>query len=106
MEVNNTFVYFKNNYYDAQGEFNYINSSDEKLAALYVGEKDDKAFNELVSRFGDKIYRLSLRLTKSPHTAEEVLQLVFLKLIEKTPQNKIEKKISSFAKSLKKQTRL
>jgi tryptophan synthase alpha chain len=30
----------------------------------------------------------------------------FLKLIEKTPQNKIEQKISTFTKSLKTQTRL
>ncbi len=30
----------------------------------------------------------------------------FLKLIEKTPQNKIEQRLSSFAKSLKKQTKL
>ena len=68
---------------DTKYNVTYIDMSDEKLAGLYVKNKDELAFNELVSRFGDKIYRLSLRITKSPQSAEEVLQLVFIKLIEK-----------------------
>ena len=61
----------------------YKNIQDEKLASLYVNNRDDYAFNELVRRYGDKIFRLAMRITKSPESAEEVLQSVFIKLIEK-----------------------
>ncbi|NIV41464.1 MAG: hypothetical protein GWN11_07200 [Candidatus Dadabacteria bacterium] len=71
------------NRHGTENNLTYIDMSDEKLAVLYVKNKDELAFNELVSRFGDKIYRLSLRITKSPQLAEEVLKLVFIKLIEK-----------------------
>ena len=69
-------------YFDiAQQE--YKNISDEQLASLYVNERDDYAFNELVNRYGDKIYRLAMRITRSSQSAEEVLQRVFVILVEK-----------------------
>ncbi len=74
----------------------YTNLTDEKLAGLYVKNNDELAFNELVSRFGDKIYRLSLRITKSPHLAEEILQIVFLKLIERLGDFRGSSKLSTW----------
>ncbi len=38
------------------------------------------AFEELVSRHGKKVYRLALRITKSPEDAEDVAQETFLKV--------------------------
>ncbi|NIX15949.1 MAG: sigma-70 family RNA polymerase sigma factor [Candidatus Dadabacteria bacterium] len=74
----------------------YSNIADEKLAALYVDRNDDNAFNELVNRFGDKIYRLAMRITKSPESAEEVLQRVFVKLVEKLSLFRGDSKLSTW----------
>ncbi len=43
------------------------------------------AFEELVSRYEKKIYRLGLNITGSPEDAEEVLQEAFLKAFEHLP---------------------
>ena len=77
-------------------ELEYKDIPDEKLASLYVNNKDDYAFNELVSRYGDKIFRLAMRITKSPQIAEEVLQNVFVKLVEKLGMFRGESKLSTW----------
>jgi len=81
-------------------ELEYIDIPDEKLASLYVNNKDDYAFNELVSRYGDKIFRLAMRITKSPQIAEEVLQSVFVKLVEKLGMFRGESKLSTWIFSI------
>jgi RNA polymerase sigma-70 factor (ECF subfamily) len=44
------------------------------------------AFEELVSRYERKIYRLGLNLTGNPQDAEDVLQEAFLKAFEHLPE--------------------
>lgn len=56
--------------------------SDEELVNLYVNEEVDAAFNELVDRHSDKIYRTALRITGDNTSAEEILQNVFLILVK------------------------
>ena len=77
-------------------ELNYRELDDQKLASLYVNNRDDYAYNEIVNRFGEKIFRLAMRITKNPESAEEVLQNVFLKLIEKLGTFREESKLSTW----------
>lgn len=62
---------------------NHKRLSDEELVRSFVETQDEEAFNEVVNRYADKIYRLALRITRKPNDAEEVLQEVFLTLIKK-----------------------
>ncbi len=62
---------------------NYEILSDEELIRAFLSDQDEEAFNEIVGRYTDKIYRLALKITRNPSDAEEVLQEVFLTLIEK-----------------------
>lgn len=57
--------------------------SDEELVRMFVEERDEDAFNEIANRYGEKVFRLALRITHSTHIADEVLQEVFLTLVEK-----------------------
>ncbi len=41
-------------------ELNYRELDDQKLASLYVKNRDDYAYNEIVKRFGQKIFRLAI----------------------------------------------
>ena len=52
---------------------------DEILAGL-ARDGDDRAFEELVNRNQERVYRLALRLTGSPADAEDVLQDTFLQV--------------------------
>ena len=70
--------------------------SDEELVKLFVQTKDESAFNELVSRYGDRIFRLALRITHDPNDAEEVLQEVFLTLVGKLDTFRQESKFSTW----------
>ncbi len=56
---------------------------DERLIDLFIKENNESAFDEIVNRYTDKIYRLALGITHDPNSAEEVLQEVFLTLIKK-----------------------
>lgn len=66
--------------------------TDEELVDLYVNEEVDAAFNEIVDRHSDKIYRTAWRITGDKTSAEEILQNVFLILV---------KNLSSFRKDAK-----
>lgn len=74
----------------------YNELSDEKLASLYVRNRDDDAYNEIVNRYGEKIFRLAMRITKNPESAEEVLQNVFVKLIDKLGTFREESKLATW----------
>lgn len=64
-------------------EINYYKCfSDEELVEMYVNEQEEGAFNELVDKHGDKIYRTAFRITRDQTAAEEVLQNVFLILVQ------------------------
>ncbi|NIP37999.1 MAG: sigma-70 family RNA polymerase sigma factor [Candidatus Dadabacteria bacterium] len=79
-----------------EAELNYNELKDEQLASLYVNNKDDGAYNEIVNRYGEKIFRLAMRITKNPESAEEVLQNVFVKLIEKLGTFREESKLATW----------
>ena len=78
----------------------YRNANDEFLAELFVKDHDNRAFNEIVRRYGDKIFRLALRITKNEDSAEEILQNVFIKLIEKLNTFREESRLSTWIYSV------
>src|SRR5574341_2591125 len=69
---------------------------DEKLIELFATSNDENAFEEIVNRYGDKIYGLAFRITRDHHSAEEVVQEVFLSLINKIHTFRGESKFSSW----------
>jgi RNA polymerase sigma-70 factor, ECF subfamily len=71
-------------------------SSDEELVRAFVGDKDEKAFNEIVNRYGDEIYRLALGITRNPSHAEDILQEVFVTLLQKLDSFHEESKFSTW----------
>ena len=88
MQVNTTaeaetgFVYQRNHLRENPAQTHEM-LTDEELVRGFLVDQDEGAFNEIVSRYTDKIYRLALKITRNPSDAEEVLQEVFLILIEK-----------------------
>lgn len=69
---------------------------DEKLVELYINSNDENAFEEIINRYCDKIYRLAFRITRDYHSAEEVLQEVFITLLKKINTFRGESKFSSW----------
>ena len=69
---------------------------DEELVKMFVGSDDQEAFGELVNRYTDKVYRLAYRITGDPTDAEEVLQEVFIILVEKLGTFRSESKFSTW----------
>ena len=78
------------------GILNHRKLTDEELIRVFVEDQDEKAFNEIVDRYGDKIYRTALRITHNPSDAEDVLQDVFITLIEKIDTFHEESKFSTW----------
>ena len=64
-------------------EGNSADKSDEELVRLYVTSNDNQAFEEIVSRYANRVYGFALRITKNVSDAEEVFQEVFL-ILSKT----------------------
>ena len=73
-----------------------VNTADEKLIELFISSKNEMAFEEIVSRYGDKIYGLAFRITHDYHSAEEILQEVFLTLINKIDTFRGDSKFSTW----------
>ncbi|MBI2902809.1 MAG: sigma-70 family RNA polymerase sigma factor [Candidatus Methylomirabilis oxyfera] len=48
-----------------------------------IKEGDQFAFERLVERFRDRVYRLALRISRNPQDAEEITQDVFLTIYQK-----------------------
>ena len=59
------------------------NLSDEKLVRYFVENKDEEAFNEIVNRYTDNIYRIAFGIIRDRDKTEDVLQEVFLILTRK-----------------------
>ena len=70
-------------FHDDSSLFEHNDLTDEELVRMFVEERDEGAFNEIANRYGEKVFRLALRITHSTHIADEVLQEVFLTLVEK-----------------------
>jgi len=69
---------------------------DEHLVALFVRNRDEDAFGELVNRYADRIYRIALRITRDPGDAEDVLQDVFVILTTKAGTFRMESRFSTW----------
>ena len=69
--------------------------TDQELVERILA-KDVQAFNELVSRYENKVYRLAIKLTRNETLAEEVLQEVFLRVYEKLHTFRGESQFSSW----------
>ncbi len=70
--------------------------SDEELVNLYKKTGNENAFDEIVSRYANKIYGFALRITRNSSDAEEVFQEVFLTLTKKLDTFRGESKFSSW----------
>lgn len=78
----------------SRGKFDGV--SDEDLVRAYVDSGEETAFEEIVTRYGDRIYGFALRLTRNPGSAEEIFQEVFLTLTKKIHTFRGESKFSSW----------
>jgi RNA polymerase sigma-70 factor (ECF subfamily) len=72
------------------------NLPDEELVKLFIQDKNTEAFNKLLNRYVDRIYRCALRITRNQSDAEEVVQEVFLTLVKKLDTFRGESKFSSW----------
>lgn len=79
-----------------QGYAEIENSKDEALVRLFVDSQHEEAFTELVNRYSEKVYRLAYRITGNPDDAEEVLQEVFIILVEKLGTFRQESRFSTW----------
>jgi RNA polymerase sigma-70 factor, ECF subfamily len=59
-----------------------VERNDAELIFL-IRQGDDRAFKELVVKYQTPIFNLALRMTKNQADAEEVCQVVFVKVFEK-----------------------
>jgi RNA polymerase sigma-70 factor (ECF subfamily) len=69
---------------------------DDMTLVERVKTGDSDAFQELVSRYENKVYRLAIKLTRNETLAEEVLQEVFLRIYEKLDTFRGESALSSW----------
>lgn len=84
----------------------YRKKDDEKLVKLYLQKEDEWAFNEIVNRYSCKIYRLALKYTENERNADDIMQEVFLTLVEKLGTFRNKSKFSTWLYSLTKNTSL
>ena len=70
--------------------------SDKQLIDKYVYDSDDKAFEQLVGRYTEKIYNLAYRITRDHYKSEDVLQEVYMTLIKKLHTFRGDSKFSSW----------
>lgn len=75
---------------------NYKELADEELLMLYLERKDEPAFNEIVERYGWKIHSLAFRITHDMRNADDVLQEVFMIILEKIHTFRQEAKFSTW----------
>lgn len=95
-KVNDLSDYEAQNYPSFPGHIDIENSKDELLVKFFVDDQNEEAFTELVNRYSDKVYRLAYRITGNPDDAEEVLQEVFIILIEKLGTFRQESRFSTW----------
>lgn len=73
----------------------YTATQDEALVRIAQGG-DSKAFDELVRRYRDKVYRLSYKILRHEDDAAEALQDAFLSAYRGLPRFKVESTFSTW----------
>jgi RNA polymerase sigma-70 factor (ECF subfamily) len=76
--------------------FDYKVSSDEVLVRLFVNNRDEKAFNEIVKRYSYMILGFAIKLCRNNHDAEDIKQDVLLILATKLHTFKGNSKFSTW----------
>jgi len=61
----------------------YFLHDDNDLIQLFINERDECAFDEIVNRYIDKIYSLVFRITKKKEMTEDVVQEIIVTLSQK-----------------------
>ena len=74
----------------------YRGKSDEELYAMYAQKGDQRAFETLLSRYGDKVYGYLLHYFGSPERAEDLTQEVFLRVVKSASSFRGESSFSTF----------
>lgn len=69
---------------------------DSQLIRFFVENDDEEAFNELVNRHGERIYRTAYRITGDKEASEDILQNVFIILFEKLHKFRNESKFTTW----------
>lgn len=77
-------------------ENNMKSLNDSELVNLIKEKRDEKAFQEIIDRYSQKIYNLSFRITRNKEDAEEALQDTFLAIFSKIDSFKEESTFSSW----------
>ncbi|NIP30929.1 MAG: sigma-70 family RNA polymerase sigma factor [Candidatus Dadabacteria bacterium] len=70
--------------------------NDNHLIRFFVENEDEHAFNELVNRHGERIYRTAYRITGDHEASEDILQNVFVILFEKLHKFRNESKFTTW----------
>jgi RNA polymerase sigma-70 factor (ECF subfamily) len=73
----------------------YLKDSDEDLVRVAQGG-DNRAFDELVRRYQDKVYRLSYKILRNEEDAAEALQDAFLSAYRGLAKFKVESTFSTW----------
>ena len=69
---------------------------DNDLIRFFISKTDEDAFNEIVNRHADKIYRTAYRITRDHNASEDILQNVFIILFEKLKNFRNESKFTTW----------
>lgn len=60
-------------------------SSDQELISSFLSLRNERAFKALYSAHTPRLYAIALRLTRLPEDAEELIQEMWVKAIQKLP---------------------
>lgn len=64
-------------------QINYQELDDQELVSRYMHKHDERAFNELLSRYQDKVYSYIYSMVTNPDVAADIFQETFTKIITK-----------------------
>ena len=79
---------------------NYKDYHDIELVNQYVSDRDELAFNVIFERYRDKVKRLALKILKNVHEADDIVQEVFIIVLNSMTSFRNESKFSSWLYSI------
>jgi RNA polymerase sigma-70 factor, ECF subfamily len=65
------------------GSIKYSELDDQQLVSRYQKKNDERAFNEILSRYRDKVYSYIYSMVNNPDIAADIFQETFTKVISK-----------------------